>query len=98
MTDTLMLIISWALSMLAFSSLFNKLNSKYNLFKEMQDKTNKLDEKRKGNLRVISFLLILPIYAAMGRMEVNIIIQGLVMGFLFSLRDVFLKRDFTTQI
>lgn len=98
MKDTSILIISWALSMLIFSVLFNKLNSKYGLFKEMQDKTNKLDEKRKGNLRVISFLLILPIYAAMGRMEVNIIIQGLVMGFLFSLRDVFLKRDFTTQI
>ena len=98
MKDTSILIISWALSMLIFSVLFNKLNYKYGLFKEMQDKTNKLDEKRKGNLRVISFLLILPIYAAMGRMEVNIIIQGLVMGFLFSLRDVFLKRDFTTQI
>lgn len=98
MSDIVVLIISWSLSMLLFNFLFNKLNYKYDLFKGIQSKVNNLDEKRKGNLRLISFILIFPIYEIMIRMGLSNIIQGLVLGLLFSFRDIFLKKNLDTQI
>ena len=98
MADTVMIIISWALSMLVFDFIFNKLNCKYNLFKAMQSKVNNLDEQSKKKLRFISFLLMVLIYGIMGRFEVSSIIQGLVMGILFSFRDLFFENIWSRQV
>ena len=89
MTDSLIILTAWFLSGALSSFIFDKLNCKYDLFKEMQSKVNNLGEQRKKKLRFISFVLIVGILGIMIRFEVSKIIQGLVMGPLFIFRDLF---------
>lgn len=89
MMKMIMLIISASISML----IFDKLNSKYEFFKDIRSKINDLNEKKEHKLRISSYVLILIIYGVMQNTKINIIVQGLVFGLLLSFRDICFKKD-----
>lgn len=81
--NIIIIILSASLSML----IFNKINYKYNFFREIRSKIDDLDEKKERKLRIISYVLILVIYMVMQSSKINIIIQGLIFGLLLSCRE-----------
>lgn len=89
MMKMIILIISASISML----IFDKLNSKYEFFKDIRSKINDLNEKKEHKLRISSYVLILIIYGVMQNTKINIIVQGLVFGLLLSFRDICFKKD-----
>lgn len=82
------LIISASISML----MFDKLNSKYDFFKDIRSRIMDLNGKKEHKLRISSYVLILIIYGIMQNTDMNIILQGLIFGLLLSFRDVCLKK------
>ena len=93
MMKTIILIISASISML----IFDKLNSKYDFFKDIRSKINNLNEKKEHKLRISSYVLILIIYGVMQNTKINIIVQGLIFGILLSFRDICFKKDSNEQ-
>ncbi|WP_297133344.1 hypothetical protein [Terrisporobacter sp.] len=85
----IILIISASISML----IFDKINSKYDFFKDIRSKINDLNEKKEHKLRISSYVLILIIYGVMQNTKINIIVQGLIFGLLLSFRDICFKKD-----
>ncbi|WP_434799484.1 hypothetical protein [Terrisporobacter vanillatitrophus] len=90
---TIILIISASISMI----MFDKLNSKYDFFKDMRSKIKDLNEKKENKLRISSYVLILIIYGIMQNTKMNIIVQGLIFGLLLSFREICFKKDSNTQ-
>ena len=78
MMNIIIVIISASITML----IFDKLNSKYDFFKDIQSKINDLNEKKEHRLRISSYILILIIYGIMQRVNMNLIVQGLIFGLL----------------
>lgn len=93
MMKTITLIISASISMI----MFDKLNSKYDFFKDMRSKIKDLNEKKENKLRISSYVLILIIYGIMQNTKMNIIVQGLIFGLLLSSREICFKKDSNTQ-
>lgn len=93
MMKMIILIISGSISML----IFDKLNSKYDFFKDIRSKINNLNEKKEHKLRISSYVLILIIYGVMQNTKINIIVQGLIFGLLLSFRDICFKKDSNEQ-
>ncbi len=89
MMKVIILIISASISML----IFDKINSKYDFFKDIRSKINDLNEKKEHKLRISSYVLILIIYGVMQNTKINIIVQGLIFGLLLSFRDICFKKD-----
>ncbi|MDY4576088.1 MAG: hypothetical protein SPD90_13650 [Intestinibacter sp.] len=83
------LILASSISML----IINNINAKYKLFKRMQSKINNFNEKRKRRLSFISYVVIILIYAIMQSSNMSFIIQGLIFGVLFSIRDICFGKD-----
>ena len=81
MMNIIIVIISASITML----IFDKLNSKYDFFKDIQSKINDLNEKKEHRLRISSYILILIIYGIMQRVNMNLIVQGLIFGLLLSI-------------
>ena len=73
--------------------IFDKLNSKYDFFKDIQSKINDLNEKKEHRLRISSYILILIIYGIMQRVNMNLIVQGLIFGLLLSFREACFKNN-----
>lgn len=80
----------WAyLSTLLFSFLFYKLNHiKPQLFQKVQIKINNLSEKKKRRLGIIANILFLIIIFILPIFNDSDIIAGLIIGFLFSFKDI----------
>ncbi|MPM35034.1 hypothetical protein SDC9_81624 [bioreactor metagenome] len=93
MMKTIILIISASISMI----MFDKLNSKYDFFKDMRSKIKDLNEKKENKLRISSYVLILIIYGIMQNTKMSIIVQGLIFGLLLSFREICFKKDSNTQ-
>ena len=85
----IIVIISASITML----IFDKLNSKYDFFKDIQSKINDLNEKKEHRLRISSYILILIIYGIMQRVNMNLIVQGLIFGLLLSFREACFKNN-----
>lgn len=88
------LILASSISML----IINNINAKYKLFKSIRSKINNLNEKRKRILSFISYVVIILIYATMQSINISFIIQGLIFGVLFSIRDICLKNNLDEQL
>lgn len=93
MMNAIILIISASISIL----MFDKLNSKYDFFKDIRNKIKDLNEKKEHKLRISSYVLILIIYGIMQSTKMNIIVQGLIFGLLLSFRDACFKKDSNEQ-
>ena len=89
MMNIIIVIISASITML----IFDKLNSKYDFFKDIQSKINYLNEKKEHRLRISSYILILIIYGIMQRVNMNLIVQGLIFGLLLSFREACFKNN-----
>ncbi|MFR8619838.1 MAG: hypothetical protein ACLVEC_03480 [Romboutsia timonensis] len=89
MMNIIIVIISASITML----IFDKLNSKYDFFKDIQSKINDLNEKKEHRLRISSYILILIIYGIMQRVNMNLIVQGLIFGLLLSFREACFKNN-----
>ena len=89
MMNMIIVIISASITML----IFDKLNSKYDFFKDIQSKINDLNEKKEHRLRISSYILILIIYGIMQRVNMNLIVQGLIFGLLLSFREACFKNN-----
>ena len=87
--NIIIVIISASITML----IFDKLNSKYDFFKDIQSKINDLNEKKEHRLRISSYILILRIYGIMQRVNMNLIVQGLIFGLLLSFREACFKNN-----
>ncbi|MFQ6871469.1 hypothetical protein [Romboutsia timonensis] len=87
--NIIIVIISASITML----IFDKLNSKYDFFKDIQSKINDLNEKKEHRLRISSYILILIIYGIMQRVNMNLIVQGLIFGLLLSFREACFKNN-----
>ena len=87
--NIIIVIISASITML----IFDKLNSKYDFFKDIQSKINDLNEKKEHRLRISSYILILIIYGIMQRVNMNLIVQGLILGLLLSFREACFKNN-----
>lgn len=88
------LILASSISML----IINNINAKYKLFKSIRSKTNNLNEKRKRILSFISYVVIILIYAIMQSINISFIIQGLIFGVLFSIRDICFENNLEEQL
>ena len=87
--NIIIVIISASITML----IFDKLNSKYDFFKDIQSKINDLNEKKEHRLRISSYILILIIYGIMQRVNMNLIVHGLIFGLLLSFREACFKNN-----
>lgn len=85
--NIIIVIISASITML----IFDKLNSKYDFFKDIQSKINDLNEKKEHRLRISSYILILIIYGIMQRVNMNLIVQVLILDYCFHLERLALK-------
>lgn len=88
------LILASSISMLVI----NNINAKYKLFKSIRSKINNLNEKRKRILSFISYVVIILIYATMQSINISFIIQGLIFGVLFSIRDICFENNLDEQL
>ena len=75
MGSAVIYIISIILSMLLFNFVFYKLNCKYKLFETPRSKIDNLNEKDKGKLRRVSFILIVIIIGIITRANMGPIIE-----------------------
>ena len=98
MGSAVIYIISIILSMLLFNFVFYKLNCKYKLFETTRRKIDNLNEKDKGKLRKVSFILIVIIIGIITRANMGPIIEGFIFGLLFSFRDICFKTTFMETI
>ncbi len=89
MMNAMILIISASITML----MFDKLNSKCDFFKDIRSEIKDLNEKKEHKLRIISYILIFIIFGIMQRVNINIIVQGLIFGLLISFRDACFKNN-----
>lgn len=85
------------ISILFFNFVLNKLNYKYKLFENIQNKIKNLHEKKNHRLRVISYALIIVVVAIINNNNISstmqvLIFQGLVFGLLLSFRNVFFEN------
>lgn len=78
--------------------IINNINAKYKLFKSIRSKINNLNEKRKRILSFISYVVIILIYATMQSINISFIIQGLIFGVLFSIRDICFENNIDEQL
>ena len=98
MGSAVIYIISIILSMLLFNFVFYKLNCNYKLFETTRRKIDNLNEKNKGKLRKVSFILIVIIIGIITRANMGSIIEGFIFGLLFSFRDICFKTTFMETI
>ena len=62
--------------------IFEKLNSKYDFFKDIRSKIKNLEEKKERKLRIISYILVLMVYVITSSIIGNMIVQGVIIGIL----------------
>lgn len=86
-------IISASISIL----MFERLNSKYDFFKDIRSKIKDLSEKKENKLRISSYILIFIIYGLIQSTNINIIVQGFILGLLLSFREGCFKKDSNEQ-
>ena len=72
---------------------FVKLNEKSLKAGNSASKINDLNEKKEHRLRISSYILILIIYGIMQRVNMNLIVQGLIFGLLLSFREACFKNN-----
>lgn len=85
----LIAMISCSLSILIFSYFFYWLNhSKIGLFKQIQNKIASLNEKRKNELKIITYIFILMILFFLLTININDIMIGSIAGILVSFKDI----------
>lgn len=89
MMEIIILILSATFSII----IFDKLNYKYKLCRGIRDEIGKLNEKKEHKLRIISYVLIIIIYAIMQSSNMITIIQGLVFGLLLSFREACFENN-----
>lgn len=77
--------------------IFEKLNSKYDLFKDIISKIKNLENKKERKLRIISYILVLMIYVIAASIIGNMIVQGVIIGILISFRDACFKSSLNEQ-
>ena len=77
--------------------IFEKLNSKYDFFKDIRSKIKNLEEKKERKLRIISYILVLMVYVITSSIIGNMIVQGVIIGILISFRDACFKNSLNEQ-
>lgn len=88
-------IISCSLSLLIFSYLFYWLNcSKLGLFKQIQSKTDTLNEKKKNKLKLITNIFMIIIIFFLLIININYIMIGFIIGVIISFRDMCFRDTF----
>ena len=77
--------------------IFEKLNSKYDFFKDIRSKIKNLEEKKERKLRIISYILVLMVYVITSSIIGNMIVQGVIIWILISFRDACFKNSLNEQ-
>lgn len=91
----LLAIVSSCLSLLIFSYLFYWLNcSKLKLFKQLQNKTDTLNKKKKDKLKLMIFISTIVLMFFLLVLKVNDIIIGFIIGIILSFKDICFRNTF----
>lgn len=98
MLKGLIFILSACVSLLLFDFLFYKLScSSLHFFGSIQRKLNLLSEDRQKRFKIFTFIIVVLFYMLLQVRAISVF-DGLLLGFLFSIRNVCFKETFLDVI